>query len=222
MLEALVRGRAQVNAQAPETTNQDSRGPRVRRGGISGLDALGLVLAAAAFIGAVLLVVSDFTTLFKVHTDAGVTVPNGSVKGHENHSYSMLVLGLAALPLAYWSTRFGSRAAMTGLAGLGLIAVVIAVGFDLSDATGTNTLARTFEDATGSPAVGFYLETLGAALLIVGGGGGLVLSAPGRAPRRPAPEAETGPDAETCDRREEERAAAAAARAQARARRGGE
>jgi hypothetical protein len=222
MLEALVRGRAQVNAQAPETTNQDSRGPRVPRAGISGLDALGMVLAAAAFIGAVLLVVSDFTTLFKVHTDAGVTVPNGSVKGHDNHSYSMLVLGLAALPLAYWSTRYGSRAAMTGLAGLGLIAVVIAVGFDLSDATGTNTLARTFEDATGSPAVGFYLETLGAALLIVSGGGGLVLTAPDRAPRRPAPEAEAGPGDETRDRREEERAAAAAARAQARARRGGE
>jgi hypothetical protein len=220
MLEALVRGRAQVNAQAPETTNQDSRGPRVPRAGISGLDALGMLLAAAAFIGAVLLVVSDFTTLFKVHTDAGVTVPNGSVKGHDNHSYSMLVLGLAALPLAYWSTRYGSRAAMTGLAGLGLIAVVIAVGFDLSDATGTNTLARTFENATGSPAVGFYLETLGAALLIVSGGGGLVLTAPDRGPRRPPP-GETEPEASTRDRREEERAAAAAARAQARARRGG-
>ena len=224
MLEPLVRGRAQVNAQAPETTNQDSRGPRVPRAGISGVDALGLALGAAAFIGAAILVVSDFTTLFKVHTEAGVTVPNGSVKGHDNHSYSMLVLGLAALPLAYWATRYGSRAAMTGLAGLGLIAVVIAVGFDLSDATGTNTLARTFEDATASPAVGFYLETLGAALLIISGGGGLVLTAPDRGPRRPGPEAgaDADADADTRDRREEERAAAAAARAQARARRGGE
>jgi len=221
MLEALVWGRAQVNAQAPETTNQDSRGPRVRRAGISGLDPLGLALAAAAFIGAVLLVVSDFTTLFKVHTDAGVTVSNGLVKGHENHSYSMLIIGLASLPLAYAATRYGSRPAMTGLAALGLIAVVIAVGFDLSDATGTNTLARTFENASGSPAVGFYLETLGAALLIISGGGGLVLTAPDRRPGAPPPapeetESETSPG----DRREEERAAAAAARAAARARRG--
>jgi hypothetical protein len=222
MLEALVWGRAQVNAQAPETTNQDSRGPRVRRPGISGLDALGLVLAAAAFIGAVLLVVSDFTTLFKVHTDAGVTVPNGLVKGHENHSYSMLIIGLASLPLAYAATRYGSRPAMTGLAGLGLIAVVIAVGFDLSDATGTNTLARTFENASGSPAVGFYLETLGAALLIISGGGGLLLTAPDRRPGSPPPpQKETESETSPADRREEERAAAAAARAQARARRGG-
>jgi hypothetical protein len=178
-----------VNAQAPETTSQDSRGPRVPRPAISGLDALGLLLAAAAFIGAVLLVVSDFTTLFRVHTEAGITVPNGAVKGHDNHSFSMLVIGLASLPLAYAATRYGSRPAMAGLAGLGLIAVIIAVGFDLSDATGTNTLARTFENATGSPAAGFYLETLGAALLIVSGGGGLVLSAPDR---RPEPPEETG------------------------------
>jgi len=226
MSEPLVRGCAQVNAQAPETTNQDSRGPRVPRPRISGLDALGLALAAAAFIGALLLVVSDFTTLFKVHTDAGVTVPNGAVKGHDNHSFSMLVIGVASLPLAYAATRYGSRPAMAGLAGLGLLAVIIAVGFDLSDATGTNTLARTFENATGSPAVGFYLETLGAALLIVSGGGGLVLSVPERESRSPGsaaatpdPAEETGTEPGARSRREEERAAAAAARAQARARR---
>jgi hypothetical protein len=218
MLVSLVPGCAQVNGQAPGTTSQDSRGPRVPRPGISGLDALGLLLAAAAFIGAVLLVISDFTTLFRVHTEAGVTVPSGTVKGHDNHSYSMLIIGLASLPLAYAATRYGSRPAMTGLAGLGLIAVIIAVGFDLSDATGTNTLARTFENATGSPAAGFYLETLGAALLIVSGGGGLVLTGPDPGPRPPE---ETSPETTSgADRREEERAAAAAARAQARARRG--
>jgi hypothetical protein len=221
MLLSLVPGRAQVNEQAPGTTSQDSRGPRVPRPGISGLDALGLLLAAAAFVGAVLLVISDFTTLFRVHTEAGVTVPSGTVKGHDNHSYSMLIIGLASLPLAYAATRYGSRPAMTGLAGLGLIAVVIAIGFDLSDATGTNTLARTFENATGSPAAGFYLETLGAALLIVSGGGGLVLTGPERGPGPgPEPPEETSPETSGADRREEERAAAAAARAQARARRG--
>jgi hypothetical protein len=186
-----------------------------------------MLLAVAAFVGAVLLVISDFTTLFKIHTAAGVTVPHGRVKGHDNHSFSMLVLGVAALPLAYWATRYGSRASMTGLAGLGLIAIIIAVGFDLSDATGTNTLARTFEDATGSPAAGFYMETLGAVLLLVSGGGGLVLTAPERE-RRPKPPSESEPPAQDAEgdegaggRREQERAAAAAARAQRRARRGG-
>ncbi len=171
------------------------------------------MLAVAAFSGAVLLVISDFTTLFHVHTAAGVTVPGGTVKGHSNHSWAMLVIGLAALPLAYSASRLSSRPAMAALAGLGVIAVILSIGFDLPDATGTNTLARTFEDATGTPSTGFYLETLGGVLLLLGGGGGLLLSAPGRE-RRAARAA-----AEQAERDEEAREAAAARRAEARRRR---
>ena len=209
-----------MNAQAPETRRQDSRGQRLPRAGISGGDALGIALSVAAFAGAILLVVSDFMTLFRVQTEAGVTIPDGSVSGHENHSFAMLLVGVAALPLAYGAMRQGSRPAMTGLAGLGLIAIVIAVGFDLSDATGTNNLARTFEEATGSPSTGFYMETLGAVLLIASGGGWLVLTAPGREPRAPRPPgAPQTAEAEQRERDEAERAAAAAARAEARRRR---
>ena len=147
-------------------------------------DLLGIGLAVAAFGGAVLLAVSDFTTLFNVKTAAGVTVPGGGVKGHENHSFAMLLLGVAALPLAYGATVGGSRPAMAGLAFFGAIAIVVALAFDLPDATGTNTLARTFESATGTPKAGFYMETLGAVLLLVSGGGGLVLTAPNRTANR--------------------------------------
>jgi hypothetical protein len=158
------------------------------------LQLAAFALAVAAFGGALLLVVSDFLTLFQVHTAAGVNVPGGEVKGHENHSWAMVVIGLASLPMAYGTTTHGSRPAMTALAVLGLIALVIALAVDLPDATGTNTLARTFEDATGSPATGFYLETLGAVLLVVAGVGGLVLTAPGRRPERrhPTPRARPG------------------------------
>jgi hypothetical protein len=177
-----------VSEAAPGTTRQDSRKQRASRPVLSGSDALGLALAVAAFAGAVLLVLSDFMTLFDVHTAAGVTVPDGIVKGHENHSFAMVLLGVAALPMAYGATVGGSRPAMAGLAALGAIAVIVALAFDLPDATGTNTLARTFENATGTPKTGFYMETLGAVLLVVAGGGGLVLSAPGR--ERPSPTAE--------------------------------
>ncbi|HVE67257.1 MAG TPA: hypothetical protein VNB64_01625 [Solirubrobacteraceae bacterium] len=147
-------------------------------------DLLGAALALAAFAGALLLMLSDFLTLFDVQTAAGVSVPEGSVKGHENHSFAMVLLGVAALPMAYGATVGGSRPAMAGLAFLGAIAIVVALAFDLPDATGTNTLARTFENATGTPKTGFYLETLGAVLLVFSGGGGLVLSAPSRGDSR--------------------------------------
>jgi hypothetical protein len=173
-----------VNAQPPGRRSEDSKDLRGPRGGsrpaVTGAELLTVALAVAAFAGAVLLLLSDFLTLFDVHTAAGVTVPGGSVKGHENHSFAMVVLGLAALPMAYGATVGRSRPAMAGLAVLGAIAIVLALAFDLADATGTNTLARTFENAKGSPKAGFYTETLGAVLLLVAGGGGLLLTAPSR------------------------------------------
>ncbi|MDX6698344.1 MAG: hypothetical protein QOE65_1741 [Solirubrobacteraceae bacterium] len=173
-----------MNAQPPGRTSQDSKDRGASRPAVTGAELLAVALALAAFAGAVLLVLSDFLTLFEVHTAAGVTVPGGSVKGHENHSYAMVLLGLAALPMAYGATRGGSRPAMAGLAVLGGIAIILALAFDLADATGTNTLARTFENAKGSPRAGFYTETLGAVLLLFSGVGGLILSAPGRTPNR--------------------------------------
>ena len=195
------RERARVSDSAPGTTGQDSRDRRASRAAprtpIGGAELLTGALAIAAFAGAILLVLSDFLTLFNVQTAAGVTVPDGSVKGHENHSFAMVLLGVAALPMAYGSMAGASRPAMAGLAVLGAIAIVVALAFDLPDATGTNTLARTFENATGSPKIGFYLETLGAVLLVVSGVGRLVLSAPGRRPERPRSRA-----ADTAARRE--------------------
>ena len=170
-----------MSEAAPGTTDQDSRTPPTSRPVLEWSELVMPALAAAGFLGAVLLVVSDFLTLFDVQTAAGVTVPDGSVTGHENHSFAMVLLGLAALPMAYGATAGESRPAMAGLAALGFIAAIVALAFDLPDATGTNTLARTFENATGHPKLGFYLETLGAVLLLVSGGGRLVLTAPGRA-----------------------------------------
>ena len=66
---------------------------------------------------------------------------------------------------------------------LGAVALVIALAIDLPDATATHTVALTFTDAHATPQVGFYLETLGAVLLLVAGVGGILLAAPTR--RRP-------------------------------------
>ena len=176
-----------MNDSAPGTTEQDSSIARASRRVVQASELVLPALAVAGFLGAVLLVLSDFLTLFAVHTEAGVTVPGGSVKGRENHSFAMVVIGVAALPMAYGAWAGESRPAMAGLAFLGGLAILIALAFDLPDATGTNTLARTFENATGTPKAGFYLETLGAVLLLVSGVGRLVLTAPERRPRDRGP-----------------------------------
>jgi hypothetical protein len=71
------------------------------------------------------------------------------------------------------------------LVALGLAAAVVALAFDLPDATGTKVLstASGFREVSLTPQIGFYLETLGAVLLLVAGVGGLLLAAPAL-PRR--------------------------------------
>jgi hypothetical protein len=141
------------------------------------LAGAGLLVAAAG--GCLLLVVSDFTPLFESRT---VTATIGTVTGGANHLYAMVVIGLVAAPMAWGAIRGGSRPAMISLAVLGLLAVLIALAFDLPDATGAGTLNRSFAyaNAQSFPRVGFYLETLGAVLLLIAGGGVLLLT--GRVP----------------------------------------
>jgi hypothetical protein len=146
------------------------------------LAALGLAVAGVA--GPFLLVVSDFFPLYEVRT-VTAPIPDGTITGGTNHLYAMVVLGLAAGLMAYGAIRGGSKPAMIALAALGVVAAVIALGNDLPDATGESTLNRAYAyaSATAYPKIGFYLETLGAALTIIGGVGALLLT--GGAPRRP-------------------------------------
>jgi hypothetical protein len=85
---------------------------------------------------------------------------------------------VVAAPMAWGAIHGGSRPAMISLAVLGLAAAVIALAFDLPDATGVSTLNRSFAyaNAQSFPRVGFYLETLGAVLLLIAGGGTLLLT----------------------------------------------
>jgi hypothetical protein len=151
---------------------------------------VGIAIAAAA--GSLLLVISDFTPLFEART---VTATIGTVTGGSNHLYAMTLIGLVAAPMAWGAIRGGSQPAMISLTVLGLLAVVIALVFDLPDATGTNTLNRSFAYASAHsiPRVGFYLETLGAVLLLIAGGGILLLTTrtPGGPDRGNRPPTET-------------------------------
>ena len=182
-----------MNAPARRTANDHSKGSWPSRAASAlaagfargesglarrGIDAFYLAaagLAVAAAAGSVLLVVSDFTPLFEART---VTATIGTVTGGRNHLYAMVIIGVVAAPMAWGAIRGGSRPAMISLAVLGLAAAVIALAFDLPDATGVSTLNRSFAyaNAQSFPRVGFYLETLGAVLLLASGG--LMLALP--------------------------------------------
>lgn len=174
-------------ARGPEAEysrgRQGSRG--AQSGGSRGAETLPLLLLwgalAIAAAGVVLLVVAEFSPLIQVKV---LTAVVDVQKGHDRHSYALVLLGLLALVMITGVARNASRPAMAALVVIGLIAAGIALIGDLPDLDQVGVYGDRYEQAAASARSGFYLETLGAALLIVAGAAMLTLTAPQR-PERP-------------------------------------
>lgn len=164
---------APTRGAAPEY----SRGSRPRPGPEAAFARVRWLLLAAALIGAALLVVADFATLLEVKV---ITVVRDSVMGGENHNYALVLIGLATVPMAWGAAVGGSRPAMLALTALGGLALFIALAIDLPDVRSTGVVGRNFSDASAQAGTGFYLETLGAILVLASGGLQLIMSAPAR------------------------------------------
>ena len=157
-----------------------------------GADATGkarTALALAALLGALLIVVSQFTALYHLHSttssEAIKTVGTGA-----NHAWAPIPLAIVAVALAYAVYRHGNRAALLGLAALGIATMLIALLGDLADAHSSGLIgsgAGGYIQATSTPSAGLYMETLGAVALMVTGGVGFLLLGPHEQPAgRPA------------------------------------
>ncbi len=128
-----------------------------------------------------LLLVSEFTTLYTVHlAPGGLTID--AVTTHAHDFYALVPVALLVAVLALGAGLLGSRVALLGLAVLAVATLCIALVGDLPDAqtTGTVIYAGRYQSATASPSTGFYLETLGAILLVAVAGCGLLLAGPPR------------------------------------------
>jgi hypothetical protein len=181
-----------MSATPPEANTEYSRGDgdsRPLQGGLSGASGAGspgapaLVGATratfliAGMLGAIALVVAEFTPLLHVRVSA-TSAPIKTVLTGAHHGYALLpIAGLSAV-LTIGALRQESRAALVALGALGLIGLGIALVGDLPAARAAGLLgssATRFVQARSSPASGLYLETLGAVLLLLASGLGLLL-----------------------------------------------
>jgi len=141
---------------------------------------------AGGILGALLLLVAEFTTLYDVRTSVGGFLVK-SVSTGSNHSYAMIPIGLLAAGLAFAFFRAGSRPALLAIGVLGIVALLVSLLGDLPDAHASGLIgspATHFQSASSRPSAGFYMETLGAlVLLITCVSGFLMLGAPPRSPR---------------------------------------
>ena len=130
---------------------------------------LGLML-----VGAVLLIVAEFLPLYEIR--AVTAVPAGGHKSTgAHHGYALGVIGLAIIPMAWGAVRGGSRPAAVAAVVLAAIALLVALAVDLPDLNETGLIGRTYDQAEARPRVGFFVETLGATLALLGAVGTLVL-----------------------------------------------
>jgi hypothetical protein len=157
------------------------------RSGPGRLISAGVVVGA--LLGALLLFIAEFTTLFELKTAASST-PIQSIGTGSHHSYALIPVALLVAFLAFGVWRVGSRPALLAIGVLGVLGLLIGLLGDLPDAHKSGLIAtagRHYAEATASPGAGLYLETLGAVvLLIVSVCGFLVLDPPAQPGRRRA------------------------------------
>lgn len=190
-----------MNRTPPEASTEYSRGdaisggrleppagadPTGPEGASEGSGRLATGLLATAALGALLLLVAEFTTLFTVHV-SNTSKPLESVSGGSHHSYAMALIALSAGILAVAVWRGGSRPALLGIGLLGVVALLIGLLGDLHDATASGLILTSshFIQASSTPGAGFFIEILGALLLVIACVWGFLLTAPPRPPRRP-------------------------------------
>ncbi len=184
------------DAPPPEASTEYSRGDPASRGAVAtpmqgAADPapapptpLQAVLFAGALLGALLLFVAEFTTLYEVHA-ATSSSPIATHGTGANHAYAMAVIAVCAVVLGVAVWRSGSRPALLGVGILGLVALLIALLGDLPDAraTGLLTVGGRYVEASTTPSAGLYMETLGAVILLVTCISGFILVG---GPERPA------------------------------------
>jgi hypothetical protein len=161
----------------PETASNGSSSKGAARGVFGGLEPLWIALFLAGLTAALLMIAAEFTTLrsVKVLTASCSDLADPSLRGSctthggEEHSYALVLIGVAALAMTFGATLGRSRPAAGALAVLGLAVLVIALVTDVPDIHKTGVLGDRFESAKATPGPALWIEIAGGALAFVTG-----------------------------------------------------
>ncbi len=190
------RSESDSGASADGDSAVDRRGSRRARGGTADRAADTAATAPAlvrrailigGLLGALLLLVAEFTTLFEIRTSAGAA-PIKSVGTGSHHTYALVPIAVLVIALSIAVYAALSRPALLSIGILAVITLLIALLGDLPDAHATGLVgggAQHYVTASSTPSAGLYMETLGGVvLLITSVCGFLLLGPPPRSTRR--------------------------------------
>jgi hypothetical protein len=125
--------------------------------------------------GALLLILAEFVTVREIKA-VTVVPPGGADAGGGLHGYALGLIGVAILVMSYGAVVRGARPAAVALLVLALAACAIVLFVDLPVLDDEGLIGRTYDLAEARPAIGFYFESLGAALALVGAVATLVMT----------------------------------------------
>jgi hypothetical protein len=128
-------------------------------------------------VGGLVLIVSDFLTLYHVDVVTAncsdLASPNlrdaCTTTGGGHHGYALAILGVIALLMAYGAAVGASRPAGIALLVIGVAALGIVLLVDRPDIHKTGIVGAQFSNAEANPGAGYWLELIGAALVIAAG-----------------------------------------------------
>ncbi|HEY1277458.1 MAG TPA: hypothetical protein VGF25_21300 [Thermoleophilaceae bacterium] len=140
---------------------------------------VGLAVTGLGAAAAVLMAVTEFTTIVSVDVANGsCAVINDAdpelaekctLSGFERHSVVFVLLAVFVLVMAVGAGIGRSRPAAVALVALGLVALGIALLSDLPASDETGAIGRNFEGATASAGAGLWLEIAAGALAVLAG-----------------------------------------------------
>lgn len=160
-----------MSGALPGAEGDDSKGARASRARSSGVSVTRLALALLGTAGALLLLVASFTSVIEitVGTTTKVASADTAQSGWDRHGPALILLALLALFLLSAGLR-GARIALLGLVVAGLATLAIAWIWDRPHVHDTGSVGDIYAEAEANPGTGYYLETLGGALILVSGG----------------------------------------------------
>src|SRR4051794_37167724 len=177
LAQRAVRGSARMSGALHGADGDDSKGFVPDRSRIPSVLSFRAASAVAALAGALLLLLALFASVIEitVGTTSKVVDADTAQSGWDRHGPALLLLAVLALLLLGVALR-GSRVAMVGLVACGLATLGIATFSDRPHVHDAGSVGDVYAEAQADPGPGYYLETLGGALLLLGGAGLLVFS----------------------------------------------
>jgi hypothetical protein len=155
---------------------------------VRGSFALERLLPIACLGGAALLIASQFMTMFELNDALGDT--QKVVEGPDQHWYTMVILGGFAVWALIAAIATGSKPLATSVAVAGAVALLLFLLIDLPDAGKAGDIESATESLViveADPVGGFWLELIGALILVVCGGALSTLTSDQLAALRPRP-----------------------------------